>query len=113
MCRKNRKLLALTGGAPYLTAGSDQFILTDNADMPDIKPGHFPGHFVGRCRTLRHTGHHQQGLHRWHHDEHHPLHRVTPDLILMPTGVNLAPNELQKQIFIGVADNVSVDTHER
>ncbi|MBK8700511.1 MAG: DUF1573 domain-containing protein [Saprospiraceae bacterium] len=106
---EKQKSVTLTGGAPYLTAGSDQFVLTDNADMPDINlvisldtlsegagPYATPA-IVSRAFTDGTT-------------MNITLTSSHPGLTLMPTGVNLAPNELQKQIFIGVADNVSVDT---
>lgn len=106
---EKQKSVTLTGGAPYLTSGSDQFVLTDNADMPDINldisldtmsegagPYATPA-IVSRAFTDGTT-------------MNITLTSSHPGLTLMPTGVNLAPNELQKQIFIGVADNVSVDT---
>ena len=33
---EKQKLVTITAGAPYLTSGSDSFVLTDDADMPDI-----------------------------------------------------------------------------
>jgi len=106
---EKQKGITITGGAPYLTSGSDSFILTDNADMPVI-------HLVITLDTISEGA----GLFatpaiisRAFTDGttmNITLTSSHPALAILPTGVNLAPNELQKQIFIGVADNVNVDT---